>query len=86
MIGARHVELFGDLASGALGSGNGLVHAFFRTGNDGLAGTVEVGYVHIAFLRQLDDVLIGTADHGGHGALGGVAGFLHEGAAFLNQA
>ena len=53
MVGSRHIELLGDLAAGSLGSGNGLVHAFFRAGNDRLAGAVEVGNVHVAFLRQL---------------------------------
>ena len=86
MVGSRHIELLGDLAAGSLGSGNGLVHAFFRAGNDRLAGAVEVGNVHVAFLRQLDDVFIRPADHRGHGALRGVAGFLHERAALLDQA
>ena len=86
MVGARHIELLGNLAAGGLRPCYSLGHTFLRTGNDCLAGAIEIGNIHVTFLRQLNDVFIRAADHGGHSAFRGVACFLHKRAALLDKA
>mgnify|MGYP007127210184 CR=1 FL=1 len=81
----------GLLVDGALGSGNGLVHAFFRAGNDRLAGAVEVdGLDRAALSRNLStdvfDLIFSQAEDSGHAAFTEGYSFLHELAAEADRA
>ncbi len=78
VVGSGDFEFFAHAEAVFLGFGDGVVDAFFCSGEDGLAGAVEIGNVDVAILGEAGDVLVRSSDHGGHGAGIGLAGFIHE--------
>ena len=68
-----------------LGLRHRVVDACGGAGNHDLPRGVEVGDIDSGGCGELADLFLISADQGGHGSVGRIAGFLHERAALGNQ-
>ncbi len=78
VVGAGDGEGDGLACAGGFGELAGAFDGVIGSGDDELAGAIEVGEVGTGFFAGFAGSGFVEADDGGHAALGRVAGFLHE--------
>jgi hypothetical protein len=78
VIGAGDIQWQGFPGATCFGEITGLVNAICFAGDDNLAGAIEIGEVDSGGCADSTGGFFLESNDGGHGALGDVAGFLHE--------
>ena len=85
MIRAGDRQRNGALDALVLGLRGGGLDAGGTAAEHDLAGSIQIGHIHIAFRGEFADGGFLTAQHGQHRALSGTAGLLHEAAALKHE-
>ncbi len=85
MVGARDVQELRHANPMLLRERDGERDFARLARDDDLSRSVQIGHVHIAFRGERAHRIFISANHGGHGAIGLFARFLHERAALRHQ-